>query len=164
MKLIPGGKLTPDGMRHGVELDLIQCNEDIGLKLFVVPYCELFDSQELFPITQGVLQRIMDNRYCHEIWNQIFKGFSDKEIELIPGIPEEFKKMIDESPFTYYPKGKAYDYSQNTYCPKCNYEFTAILMLKSKEQKSAQTSCPKCYHKFRIKISVNSKKAKKIPI
>lgn len=44
-------------------------------------------------------------------------------------------------------------FDENAKCPKCHYEFTARLLLESKEQKKCKIKCKRCLYEFEIEIA-----------
>jgi hypothetical protein len=149
---IPGGNLTRHGMLQGIELNLSKYNEDLVIKLAVLPYSvEYYEEEELL-ITQGILERISDNKYSREVYNKIIDDLKSHGYFLIPDIPDQYFREVETSPYVYYPKSNLYAFVKDTSCPDCSYQFTTDLMLKSKHQKDAETRCPRYSYKFTISI------------
>jgi DNA-directed RNA polymerase subunit RPC12/RpoP len=149
---IPGANLTRHGMLQGIELNISRYNEDLVVKLAVLPYSEKYYEEEGFLITQGILERITDNKYSREVYDKIIDDLKSHGYFLIPEIPDQYFREAETSPYVYYPKSNLYEFFRDTSCPDCSYQFTADLMLKSKLQKETETTCPRCSHKFVISI------------
>ena len=68
---VPFGSLMKAGKRLGAEAEIYQYGNDVVLRIAVVPYMELFDSPEIFLLTQGVFEKITDDRYSREKLNEV---------------------------------------------------------------------------------------------
>jgi hypothetical protein len=145
---VPIANLMRAGMQQGIELNVSRCDKDLIIKLGVLPYDELMDEEEGFLITQGILEHISDNVFNREIYDYILNDFKANGLELNPESPEEYRKLVKNSPYIYYPKSNLYEYKKDSICPVCKYNFTANLMLESKKEGEGSTRCPKCSHEY----------------
>lgn len=68
---VPFGKWMKRGQRVGIEAHLKPCAYGVLLGIAVVPYIELFDAKEIFLITQGLVERCVDNKYSEETWEEL---------------------------------------------------------------------------------------------
>jgi hypothetical protein len=57
--------------RVGIELYLWPKEEGVLLEIFVIPYMEHFDRQEIFRITESEKEEITDWYLCEQIWEEI---------------------------------------------------------------------------------------------
>ena len=89
---VPFGKWMRRGQRVGIEVHLQPCAWGVLLGMAAVPYMELFDAKEIFLISQGLIERFVDNEYSEEIWEQLmsnikqrYKLTSSENAGFIPG-------------------------------------------------------------------------------
>ena len=68
---VPFGSLMKSGKRLGAEAELYQYGNDVVLRVVVVPYMELFDSAEVFLLTQGVFEKITDDDFSRGKLNEV---------------------------------------------------------------------------------------------
>lgn len=61
---VPFGKLMQSGKRLGAEAQISAAGGDTLLRLIVLPYMELFDSPEVFLISQGVFEKLTDDDFA----------------------------------------------------------------------------------------------------
>jgi hypothetical protein len=62
--LVPFGSWTEEGNRYGAEAEIYQHGPDIIFRLLVVPYMSIFDSHDYFLLSQGVVEKILDDDRC----------------------------------------------------------------------------------------------------
>ena len=60
-----------ESQRVGIELYLWPKEEGTLLEIFVLPYMEHFDRQEIFRITESEKEEITDWYLCEQIWEEI---------------------------------------------------------------------------------------------
>lgn len=60
-----------ESQRVGIELYLWPKEEGVLLELFVLPYMEHFDKQEIFGITESEKEEITDWYLCEQIWEEV---------------------------------------------------------------------------------------------
>ncbi len=68
---VPFGSLMKSGKRLGAEAEIYQYGPDVVLRVAVVPYMELFDSAEVFLLSQGVFEKITDDGFSREKLNEV---------------------------------------------------------------------------------------------
>lgn len=65
--LMEFGSSTIAGNRYCMELQAAQYDDDVFATLVVIPYMALFDRPEVFLLSQGVVERLVDENNCAEI-------------------------------------------------------------------------------------------------
>ena len=75
---VPFGKWKRRGQRVGIEVHLQPCAWGVLLGMAAVPYMELFDAKEIFLISQGLIERFVDNEYSEEIWEQLISNIKQR--------------------------------------------------------------------------------------
>jgi hypothetical protein len=80
--LIPGGALTEKGNRYGAEAEISQRGEDVYFRLLVVPYMSLFDRHDIFMISQGPMEKFVDDEQCKDKLFKIVMGLREKKLDL----------------------------------------------------------------------------------
>jgi hypothetical protein len=60
-----------ESQRVGIELYLWPKEEGVLLELFVLPYMEHFDKQEIFRITESEKEEITDWYLCEQVWEEV---------------------------------------------------------------------------------------------
>ena len=60
-----------ESQRVGIELYLWPKEEGVLLELFVLPYMEHFDKQEIFGITESEKEEITDWYLCEQVWEEV---------------------------------------------------------------------------------------------
>lgn len=78
--LVPGGALTKKGNRYAAEAEISQKDKDVHLKLLMVPYMSLHDRPDIFLLTQGPMERHVDDENCKE-----------KLLEIVLQLREDFE-------------------------------------------------------------------------
>jgi hypothetical protein len=68
---VPFGSLMKSGKRLGAEAEIHQAGNDVVLRVAVVPYMELFDSPEMFLLSQGLLEKITDDSFSREKLDEV---------------------------------------------------------------------------------------------
>lgn len=63
---LPFGKLLKSGKRLGVEVVAFQRGPKIHTRLLIVPYMELWNRPEVFLISQGILEKLTDDRFSRK--------------------------------------------------------------------------------------------------
>ena len=63
---VPFGSWLEEGNRYGAEAELYQYGSDIIFRLLVVPYMSIFDSHDYLFISQGLVEKILDDDRCRE--------------------------------------------------------------------------------------------------
>lgn len=58
------GSWLEEGNRYGAEAEIYQYGPDIIFRLLVVPYMSIFDSHDYFLLTQGIVEKILDDERC----------------------------------------------------------------------------------------------------
>lgn len=64
---VPFGSLLKEGNRYGAEAQINQYGPDVLFRLLVVPYMAFWDRQDVFLLTQGILEKMTDDDRCGEI-------------------------------------------------------------------------------------------------
>jgi hypothetical protein len=80
---VPGGALTRTGNRYGAEAEISQKGNDVSFRILVVPYMSLFDRHDIFLISQGPMERHMDDEYCKEKLFEIVMALKENKMDLI---------------------------------------------------------------------------------
>lgn len=62
--LIPFGVLVPWGKRLRASITLRERDQGVDVNIAVIPYMELFDSEEMAPVTQGGGEKITDEMFA----------------------------------------------------------------------------------------------------
>ncbi len=62
--MIPFGALTEEGNRYGAEVEVYQNGPDVVFRILVVPYMSIFDEHDIFLISQGIFEKILDDERC----------------------------------------------------------------------------------------------------
>ncbi len=70
-QVVPFGSLMRSGKRLGAEAQVYQYGADVVLRVAVVPYMELFDTPEVFLLSQGVFEKITDDSYSREKLDEV---------------------------------------------------------------------------------------------
>lgn len=60
-----------ESQRVGIELYLWPKEEGVLLEIFIIPYMEHFDRQEIFRITESEKEEITDWYLCEHVWEEI---------------------------------------------------------------------------------------------
>jgi hypothetical protein len=81
--IIPGGALTKKGNRYAAEVEIAQKGEDVRFKILMVPYMSLHDRPDKFLISQGPMERFMDDEYSKERLLHVVLGLREKNLEMI---------------------------------------------------------------------------------
>ncbi|TLZ69955.1 MAG: hypothetical protein E6K10_09245 [Methanobacteriota archaeon] len=68
---VPFGSLMKSGKRLGAEAEIYQNGADVVFRVAVVPYMELFDSPEIFLLSQGVFEKITDDGFSRQKLTEI---------------------------------------------------------------------------------------------
>lgn len=68
---VPFGSLMKSGKRLGAEAEVYQYGNDVVLRVAVVPYMELFDSPEVFLLSQGIFEKMTDDRFSRDKLNEV---------------------------------------------------------------------------------------------
>jgi hypothetical protein len=68
---VPFGPLLEEGNRYGAEAEMYQHGPDLILRLLVVPYMTLFDIHDYFLLSQGIFEKILDDKRCIEKLGEI---------------------------------------------------------------------------------------------
>ncbi len=63
---LPFGSWLEEGNRYGAEAELYQHGQDIIFRILVVPYMSIFDSHDYLFISQGIVEKILDDDRCRE--------------------------------------------------------------------------------------------------
>jgi hypothetical protein len=80
--LIPGGALTEKGNRYGAEAEMSQKGNDILLRILVVPYMSLFDRHDIFMISQGPMEKYVDDEQCKAKLLNIVTKLRENELDM----------------------------------------------------------------------------------
>jgi hypothetical protein len=64
--IVPFGSWFESGNRYGAEAEIYQQGRDVVFRLLVVPYMSIFDSHDYFLISQGIVEKILDDDRCRE--------------------------------------------------------------------------------------------------
>ena len=70
-RMVPFGSLTKSGKRLGAEAEMYQYGNDVVLRVVIVPYMELWDSPEVFLLSQGVFEKITDDSFARNKMNEV---------------------------------------------------------------------------------------------
>ena len=82
--LVPGGALTEKGNRYGAEAEISQKGDDVYFRILVVPYMALFDRHDIFMISQGPMEKYVDDELCKKKLFALIMGLKDNKLELTP--------------------------------------------------------------------------------
>ena len=80
--LIPGGALTEKGNRYASEVEISQRGKDVHLKILMVPYMSLHDRPDIFLLTQGPMERYVDDELCKDKLFKIVMGLRENKVEI----------------------------------------------------------------------------------
>jgi len=72
-RMVPFGSLMKSGKRLGAEAQIYQYGADVVLRVAIVPYMELFDTAEVFLLSQGVFEKITDDSYSRGKLDEVLK-------------------------------------------------------------------------------------------
>ncbi|KPJ66082.1 hypothetical protein AMJ44_09055 [candidate division WOR-1 bacterium DG_54_3] len=81
--ILPGGALTEKGNRYAAEAEVTQKGNDVNFKILMVPYMSLHDRPDIFLLTQGPMERHMDDEYCKDKLLNIVLQLRDNNLEMI---------------------------------------------------------------------------------
>jgi hypothetical protein len=81
--LVPGGALTKKGNRYAAEAEISQKEKDVSLKLLMVPYMSLHDRPDIYLLTQGPMERHIDDENCKEKLLEIVMALKENKLKLI---------------------------------------------------------------------------------
>ncbi|UCE74241.1 MAG: hypothetical protein JSV56_00675 [Methanomassiliicoccales archaeon] len=81
--ILPGGALTKKGNRYASEVEISQQGKDVRFKILMIPYMSLHDRPEICILTQGPMERHMDDEYCKEKMFKIVMDLRENELEMI---------------------------------------------------------------------------------
>ncbi len=70
-RIVPLGSLLKSGKRLGAEAEIYQYGGDVVVRIAVVPYMELFDSPEVFLLSQGVFEKITDDSFSNQKFGEV---------------------------------------------------------------------------------------------
>ncbi len=65
-KFVPFGELTKSGNRLGAEAQIYPSGSMAVLRVAIVPYMELFNRAEIAFVTQGVFEKIVEDKWSVE--------------------------------------------------------------------------------------------------
>lgn len=80
--LIPGGALTEKGNRYGAEAEISQKGTDVLFRILVVPYMSLFDRHDIFMISQGPMEKYVDDELCKDKLLKIVMKLRENELDM----------------------------------------------------------------------------------
>ncbi len=83
-RMIPFGELTKSGKRLGAEAELYQYGADVVLRVVVVPYMELWNSPEVFLLSQGVFEKITDDSFSRKKLDEVVRRLAALGVRLAP--------------------------------------------------------------------------------
>lgn len=63
---IPFGSWLEEGNRYGAEAEISQYGQDVFFRLYIVPYMSIFDEHDYFLLTQGFVEKILDDDRCRQ--------------------------------------------------------------------------------------------------
>ncbi len=72
-RMVPFGSLTKSGKRLGAEAEMYQYGTDVVLRVVIVPYMELWDSPEVFLLSQGVFEKITDDSFSRKKLDEVLQ-------------------------------------------------------------------------------------------
>ncbi|UCE39273.1 MAG: hypothetical protein JSW00_08660 [Thermoplasmata archaeon] len=81
--IIPGGALTKKGNRYAAEAEVIQKEKNVYLKILMVPYMSLHDRPDIYLLTQGPMERHIDDENCKEKLFEVVMALKEK-LEMVP--------------------------------------------------------------------------------
>ena len=148
------GRLTELGKLQGVKIEITRYEDDLALELSILPFTELFDDQEYYLPTQIDLEGIFDGVYSKKMYDEILQRLTNQGVQLISGIPKEYKELAEKSPFKYLPLINKYELYLEIACPNCKYEYTGRILVVSKGNRSANTICPRCNQKSTVTLEL----------
>ncbi len=70
-RFVPFGRYMRRGQRVGVEAKLSEDPRGVLLNLLVTPYMELLNLREVFLLSQGIVEKIIDDSYSVDEWRSI---------------------------------------------------------------------------------------------
>ena len=80
--LIPGGALTEKGNRYASEVEISQKGKDVHLIILMVPYMSLHDRPDIFLLTQGPMERVVDDELCKDKLLKLVMGLRENNVEI----------------------------------------------------------------------------------
>jgi len=63
---VPFGRMMEAGNRYGAEAAIYQSGQGVVFRLLVVPYMTLFDRSDIFLLSQGIFEKVIDDDRCRE--------------------------------------------------------------------------------------------------
>jgi len=88
--LVPFGSWAEEGNRYCAEAEICQNGSDLVFKLLMVPYMSILDKQDSsifdgpnsFLLTQGIIEKILDDDRCKAKLDYIINRFIECDIEI----------------------------------------------------------------------------------
>jgi hypothetical protein len=80
--MVPGGALTEKGNRYGAEAEISQKGNDVSFRILVVPYMSLFDRHDIFMISQGPMEKYIDDELCKDKLFKIVSQLRENELDM----------------------------------------------------------------------------------
>jgi len=119
-KFLPFASIMKIFQRCGCEARFWKSDDGILAEVYVIPYMEVLDREEIFILTQNWLERRVDERLSNEMWDKIFDDLRldwqstrhyDRVPESIPTAKGAARRYSDSCPPRYNAR----------YCPYCEY-------------------------------------------
>ena len=63
---VPFGSLMEEGNRYGAEIEVYQHGPDLFVRLLLMPYMSIFDERDIFLISQGIFEKMLDDERCRD--------------------------------------------------------------------------------------------------
>jgi hypothetical protein len=117
---IPFTSWIKELQRCGCEARFWRDGDEIRAQVFIVPYTELLNREEVFILTQDYFERRTDEGQSDELWDKVFNSLTlewesirlfDSVREPEPNIQDETRDYSDSCPPRYNAK----------YCPYCRH-------------------------------------------
>ena len=65
------GEIMEEGNRYGAEAEIYQYGSDVILRLLIVPYWTLADEREIFLLSQGLIEKMVDDKISRRKLDEI---------------------------------------------------------------------------------------------
>jgi phosphatidylserine/phosphatidylglycerophosphate/cardiolipin synthase-like enzyme len=79
---IPMGNWSEEGNRYGAEAEIVPEGMDVYFELLVVSYMSIFDVHDYFLITQGIIEKLLDDDRSRKKLNEIVSRLMSYKLEM----------------------------------------------------------------------------------
>jgi hypothetical protein len=73
---IPFSSWFKELQRYGCEARFWKVKDEIRAEVYIVPYMEIVDREEIFILTQDYIERHVDERFSDELWDMVFDNLT----------------------------------------------------------------------------------------